>query len=95
MQRFWLTATRLGLVLQPGMTPLIFARFAREGGVFTSAPGAREVARHVGSTLAQVMGPDAVECGCFMGRIGHGPAPQARSIRKDLEALLHEAAQEV
>lgn len=95
MQRFWLTATRLGLVLQPEMTPLIFARFSREGRAFSSTPGALEVASQVGNRLAQIMGVDTVECGCFMGRIGSGPAPRARSIRKDLKALLHEVADKV
>jgi hypothetical protein len=95
MQRFWLTATRLGLVLQPEMTPLIFARFAREGRVFSSTPGAQDVAGRVGNGLVQVMGADTVECGCFLARIGLAPAPQARSIRKDLKALLHETADKV
>lgn len=92
MQRLWLTATRLGLVLQPEMTPLIFARYAREGRVFSSVAAAPKVARRVGRGLAQVAGADAVECGCFIGRIGSAPTPQARSLRKDVKALLYEAA---
>ena len=35
MQRFWLTGTRLGLHLQPEMTPLIFSMYAREGRRFS------------------------------------------------------------
>ena len=92
MQRLWLTVTRLGLVMQPELTPLIFARFAREGRVFSSKPGAAEAAMDVCTGLAQVMGADTVECGCFIGRIGSAQAPQARSIRKDLKALLRDAA---
>lgn len=95
MQRFWLTATRLGLVLQPEMTPLIFARFGRDGRAFSSTPGAMEVAQSVGSRLAKVMGVDTVECGCFVGRIGNAQAPQARSLRKDIKALLLPPANKV
>ena len=38
MQRFWLTASSLGLYLQPEMTPLIFSAYAREGTVFSASP---------------------------------------------------------
>src|SRR5207302_8395056 len=36
LQRFWLTATSLGLQFQPGYTPLVFARYAREHRTFTA-----------------------------------------------------------
>ena len=90
MQRFWLTATRLGLMIQPELTPLIFARFAQEGRSFSSSPGALGAARHVAHGLARVMGNDAVAKGVFIGRIGHSPTPSARSLRKDLSTLLRD-----
>jgi hypothetical protein len=92
MQRFWLTATRQSLMLQPEMTPLIFARYAREGRSFSTRPGALREAGCVAQRLAQVMGADAVGNGFFIGRIGHAPAPRARSLRKELAALWHDAA---
>ena len=88
MQRFWLTATHLGLMLQPEMTPLIFARYAREGRAFSASPGAMTAAGEVADRMGRVMGVDAVDRGAFMGRIGHAPAPQSRSLRKDLNVLL-------
>ena len=87
VQRFWLTATRLELMLQPELTPLIFARYAQEGRSFSSSPGTPGAARHVADGLARVMGVDTVVHGFFLGRIGHAPAPSARSLRKDLSAL--------
>jgi hypothetical protein len=36
VQRFWLTATRLNLQHQPAVTPLVFARYLREGRQFTA-----------------------------------------------------------
>ena len=87
MQRFWLTATRLGLMMQPEMTPLLFARFANEGRTFSAEPGAMGAARRVAADMARVMGADAAVNGVFVGRIGHAPAPSARSLRKDLSAL--------
>ena len=36
MQRFWLTATSLGLQFQPEYTPLVFARYARERRPFAA-----------------------------------------------------------
>lgn len=91
MQRFWLSATRLGLMLQPELTPLIFTRYANEGRVFSSTPGALEAARRVAEGLEQVVGADTAVNGFFIGRIGHAPAPIARSVRKELAALRHDA----
>jgi len=87
LQRFWLTSTQLGLALQPEMTPLIFARYAREGRQFSSVPGTLETARQLAQGLARQMGDDAAAAGVFVGRIGQGPAVDARSLRKDLNQL--------
>lgn len=92
MQRFWLTATRLGLMLQPELTPLIFARYAQEGRAFSAHPGALGAARRVAGGLAQVMGADTAKLGFFIGRIGQAPAPTARSLRQELSALRHGGA---
>lgn len=87
MQRFWLTATRLGLMLQPELTPLIFARYAKEGRIFSSTPGSVGAACRVNDGLARVMGADVPVNGVFIGRVGYAPFPTARSVRRELSAL--------
>jgi hypothetical protein len=87
MQRFWLTATQLGLFLQPEMTPLIFSRYVREGRTFTSMPRAQDKARNLADRLREVVaGRDADAL--FMARVGQGPAPRARSLRRPLDELI-------
>ncbi len=88
MQRFWLTATRLGLQLQPELTPLIFARYVREGRPFSSAPGMQRKAQALSGQYAALLGADHGERAVFMGRIGAGPAASARSTRRPLADLL-------
>lgn len=92
MQRFWLTATRLGLQLQPEMTPLVFARYAREGRVFSQTAGMGRRAGALAARLAALIGRDASERAVFMGRIGAGAAPTARSTRRPLRELIVAAA---
>lgn len=87
LQRLWLTATRLGLMMQPELTPLIFGRYAREGREFSVRPGTMDAARRVGQGLERLFGADALSHGVFMGRLGSAPAPTARSIRRELAAL--------
>ena len=88
MQRFWLALTGLGLVMQPELTPLIFARYAREGRSFSATPGMQERAGRLSGQLAGLVGETASLQGVFMGRIGAGPPAIARSTRRRLEALL-------
>jgi hypothetical protein len=92
MQRVWLTATKLGLQMQPETTPLIFAKYVREGRRFSAAPHAERLwdqARGVSDGLARIVGPRALGRAVFMARIGHGPAAMARSTRKTLDQLAH------
>jgi molybdopterin/thiamine biosynthesis adenylyltransferase/nitroreductase len=92
MQRVWLTATRLGLQMQPETTPLIFAAYVRAGRPFSRARGAKELfqqARGIAAGLTRLVGADALERAVFMARIGHGPAAAARSTRKTLAHLVH------
>jgi hypothetical protein len=88
MQRFWLTASALGLQLQPEMTPLIFARYAAEERSFSRLPNAQAVALAIAEGVAELFGTAAAACGVFMGRIGAGPAASARSLRLPLEKLV-------
>lgn len=88
LQRFWLTAESLGLKLQPEMTPLIFARYAAEGRLFSA--DARPIAK--ASRLAQrfeaLVGTEGRRHGVFFGRIGRGREPRARSLRLPLPRLM-------
>jgi hypothetical protein len=90
VQRFWLTATQLELWQQPEMTPLIFARYARRGVRFTRQAGLLDQARQLASRLDRLLG-DGSHNAIWMGRLGAGPAPTARSTRLPLAQLLTES----
>jgi molybdopterin/thiamine biosynthesis adenylyltransferase/nitroreductase len=85
MQRFWLTLTRLGLQFQPAMAPLIFDSYVREEIGFTAKREALMAAKELSPRLAQVLGPGNH---AFLGRIGVGAAPKARSLRRPLSDFL-------
>jgi hypothetical protein len=87
LQRFWLTATQLGLQLQPEMTPVIFSRYVREGIKFSRMPGATETAAGLGRRLAGIFQDMPVKQVAFLGRIGNGKAPDSRSLRLPVERL--------
>jgi hypothetical protein len=87
VQRFWLTATSLGLQLQPEMTPAIFAAYSRRRIPISRASGAVDSANQLASSLDSITENQSARI-AFMGRIGHGPIPQARSARKPLPALV-------
>ena len=88
LQRFWLTATSLGLQFQPGYTPLVFARYAREGRTFTAEAALSMMARRIADDVEKVLGADRASRAVFMGRIGAGEPARARSLRLPLERLL-------
>ena len=87
-QRFWLTATALGLQLQPELTPLIFSRYVREERQFSGTPGMQQRAAELSRQGEALVGQPAWETAVFMGRIGAGEPAQARSLRLPLRALL-------
>jgi nitroreductase len=69
-QRLWLTATLLGLQMQPEYTPLVFARYAEAGRRFTRVATASAQARKVAEELRRELGPDAVRTTVWLARIG-------------------------
>jgi molybdopterin/thiamine biosynthesis adenylyltransferase len=87
IQRFWLTATRLGLQFQPEMTPVIFSGYDREGLSFSADTDKLAAAARLRQELEGLVGANVAANAAFMGRLGFGPAPQSRSIRKPLERL--------
>ncbi len=86
-QRFWLTATQLGLQIQPQITPLVFSRYARSERQFTKNPTATLRAKQVAIELEREFGTAHSHIG-FMGRVGYGQPAQSRSLRRPLEDLL-------
>lgn len=87
IQRFWLQATAQQLQLQPEVTPLVFSRYSRESRTFSTAAHAMPMAHDIRQRLERLIGRDMAERAVFMGRLGHGTAAAARSLRKPLERL--------
>ena len=94
LQRFWLTATRLGLALQPSVATLSFAYYGREEVSFSADAAALPQARRIAERFARLCAlhqakPEDV---VFMGRIGTPKTKplQSRSIRRPLAELLVE-----
>ena len=88
LQRFWLTATSLGLQLQPEMTPVIFSRYVREGRAFSRQPGAMGVAARLAQRMSRVLPDESLARTVFFGRIGNGRPAASRSLRLPLQRLL-------
>ena len=74
------------------MTPLIFDTYLREGVEFTSDAAARDLARQVSERLRSLLGEEKAARAMFMGRIGEGSPPLARSLRLPLSRLLAKPA---
>jgi hypothetical protein len=87
MQRFWLTAARLQLYIQPEMTPVIFTRYHRQQRHFTCLDKADGLACKLDTQLADLLPGQDLDALFFMGRIGCGPTPRARSTRKSVITL--------
>jgi len=89
VQRFWLTATKLGLRMQPSYTPLVFARYARAGVPVTRIARARTTALKIAQLLDDALGEERARKCVFLGRLGHPHGTTAaRSIRLPLERLI-------
>jgi nitroreductase len=87
LQRFWLTVTELGLQMQPEMTPLIFSKYVREKIKFTDTAGLHALAARLERDTAALVFNDR-HFPVYMGRVGAGKAPTARSERKPLSELM-------
>jgi hypothetical protein len=87
LQRFWLSLTALGLFMQPEMTPLIFARYVKEGRRFSQLDQLQRQAEALRLRSEPMIAGDGRHP-VFMGRLGEGPAPFARAERKPLSELM-------
>ena len=88
LQRFWLTSTSLGLQFQPEMTPLIFSRYHAASENFTQDAHAIRLAGDLASRLSLSIGEKDLAHAVFMGRLGTGRVPDARSVRLSVKKQL-------
>jgi hypothetical protein len=89
VQRFWLTATKLNLFIQPEVTPLVFNEYISQDIQFTQTKSLLEKARNLSSRLKEMIGDKNISNAVFMGRIGAAKKPpRARSTRKSLDKLM-------
>ncbi len=89
IQRFWLTAARLGLALQPALAVLIFAHYGQHEVPFTADTTVRAKAKRLAHEFRRILGA-GTEDFVFMGRIGE-PLPRIgviRSVRKPVADLM-------
>lgn len=89
MQNFWLTATSLGLVMQPGTATQMFAFLGKRKDRFTSDAGTLAKAERIAKLLSEETQIDVLDV-AFMGRIGQRRHRKivSRSVRLPLEKLL-------
>lgn len=87
VQRFWLAATQLGLQHQPAATPLVFARYLREGRQFTSNSDELGLAQRLAARLDGLL-DGRIERTVWLGRVGTGAGAASRSVRLPLASLL-------
>ncbi len=88
MQALWLRCEKLGLRLQPAMTPLIFSWYVRAGEPFTRDARSWKDAIRMHSNLQQRWGEERLGKTVFWARIGYGKPAIFRSLRFSLAALL-------
>jgi hypothetical protein len=88
VQRFWLTATLLGLQHQPEVTPLIFSRYIREARIFSARARTMNEAKRLRRDIGVLVGLDVADRAVWMGRIGAGKSARARSLRLPLDKLI-------
>jgi len=88
IQRLWLTATKLGLALQPATALLMIAHYGENGTAFTADAHLLKKAHDVARFCTKFFGHSADEF-VFIARIGQPRPrlPKARSVRHPLEYL--------
>ena len=88
IQRFWLTATKLGLAMQPCLATLAFAHYGKAASPFTADKAVRHKAASLAASAESILGTGGDIL--FIGRLGW-PRPQkrlCRSTRRSFDQLL-------
>jgi len=88
LQRLWLTATRLGLHLQPEMTPVIFRWYVQANRQISRQSAINEGAVQLARRFEQISSTQPEDGFAFFCRIGYSQVPRSRSIRKELGKLM-------
>jgi hypothetical protein len=90
VQRFWLTATELGLAMQPCQAVLAFTHYGAAGEAFTISARERRAAERLARKTGEVLSrPEEL---VFLARIGF-PGPrksQSRSVRMPLAGQIRD-----
>lgn len=88
LQRFWLSAARMGLAMQPSLAPLAFLHYARQDRPFTTDLRMQRAGARLMHRAARIL-PDGGADTVFMGRIGRPGKPgHVRSTRLPFETLI-------
>jgi molybdopterin/thiamine biosynthesis adenylyltransferase len=88
LQRFWLTAAKLGLGFQPEQTPVIFSSYLKHDVNFSTNAVAVANATQMDNKLKQMVPDEVYENKVFFGRLGRSTLPESRSLRLSLEELM-------
>ena len=91
LQRLWLTATSLGLYLQPEMTPVIFRWYVQSQRSMSALPSIDLGAAKLAKSFNRLTGSKLSDDFTFFCRIGNSRLPYSRSLRKDLSVLMSSA----
>ncbi len=92
LQRLWLTATHLGILHQPNFTPVAMQRWREMGHAFSKNPASMDAGQKLLDSLTPLIGEENLPKIVWMGRLGYGKAPSARSVRMPLADLLLDAS---
>ncbi len=89
LQRLWLTATRMGLVMQPALAPLCFAHYGRHEIAFTGDDAMLRKTAALAARIARLAAGDPEDL-VFAGRVGWplSRAASTRSVRRPLPDLI-------
>ena len=85
MQRVWLTATSLGLSLQPMAGMLCLLPYLRSSDTSIVPKGPRALIEKAERLFETVLPLGAGQAPILLFRLGYGPSPSARSLRQAVE----------
>lgn len=88
LERVWLTATRLGLSFHPLAGAPTLPAANRMGGGAGLSPHHRRLAGKLEDGLGRLFPVAGRKTPVMLFRVGYGPRPSARSVRKPIEDLL-------